>query len=87
MINVKFDDRFDVRKMPACEDYLITSYPGVREPIVECGKDVLDKTVEADQVWIEFISNDDNDVGSGFKLTYNSNDVIIRTTTPSPARK
>ena len=87
VININFDDRFNIRKLPSCEDYLITSYPGISEPIVECGKDVSDKIVEADQVWIEFVTNEDEDVGSGFKLTYTSSDVIVRTTTPSPVRK
>ena len=79
-IRLRFDDQYDVRRLPSCDDYLVTSYPGIREPIVECGKDVLDKTVEAGQVWIEFVSNGDSDVGKGFKLTYESFDVLLTTT-------
>lgn len=54
---------------------------GIQEPIVECGTDVLDKTVGAAQVWIEFVSNQDNDVGNGFQVTYDSSDVAM---TPAP---
>lgn len=81
-IRLRFDDQFDVRRLPNCDDYLVTSYPGIKEPIVECGTDVLDKTVEAGQVWIEFISNGDGDVGKGFKLAYESFDMLL--TTPAP---
>lgn len=81
-IRLRFDDQFDVRRLPTCDDYLVTSYPGIKEPIVECGTDVLDKKVNAGQVWIEFISNGDNDVGKGFKLTYESFDVLLTTAAP-----
>lgn len=71
IIDITFHDTFDIRRLPGCDDSLIMTYPGIQEPLVECGKDVLDKTVEADQVWVEFITNKE-DEGQGFKMTYTS---------------
>lgn len=71
LIDIAFHETFDVRRRPDCDDSLITTYPGIQEPLVECGKDVLDKTIEGDQVWFEFVTNK-VDEGQGFKLTYTS---------------
>lgn len=68
-ISIKFDETFDISDADLCQDYLLTTYPGIKEPLVECGKTVTDKEIRADQAWIEFRSNSDKS-GKGFSATY-----------------
>ena len=55
LIDLDFDTRFDVRSSPLCKDYLTTTYPGITEPIVECGRTVVDKRIQAEQVSTPFL--------------------------------
>ena len=55
----------------SCQDYLATAFPGIKEPVVECGRTAYDKVIKAGQVWLEFVSDGINsDPYDGFGLRY-----------------
>ena len=72
-IYIEVDGEVDIRKDEdgSCLDYLATAYPGITQPVVECGRAIVDKEVKADQVWIEFVKNSpSSNVASVFRLRY-----------------
>lgn len=90
IIDLNFESQFEIKASPLCNDYLTTTYPGITEPIVECGKTVVDKRIQAEQVWIEFVS-DATTEGIGFKINFESADPSVKrletTTTAAPKGK
>lgn len=73
-IDIEFEKGYELvnKDQDQCADYILTTYPGVAEPIEECGLEILDKKILADQVWIEFIT-DGLDEGRGFSFKYYTN--------------
>ena len=89
-INIEVDGKVDIGKNEdgSCLDYLATTYPGITQPVVECGRVIVNKEVKADQVWIEFVKNTLNsNVASVFGLRYSIEDEttkIANTTMTTP---
>ena len=90
-INIEAGGKVDIGENEdgSCLDYLATTYPGVTQPVVECGKAIVDKEVKADQVWIEFVKNTpSSNIASVFRLRYSiegeTATMTITTTMTSP---
>ena len=73
-IDIEFEKGYQLvnKDQGQCADYILTTYPGVAEPIEECGLEILDKKILADQVWVEFVT-DYLDEGRGFSFKYYTN--------------